>query len=1402
MVKEVWRELNQSKSISHVSFGMMSSGQMMRLSHVPCVDKDMYLADQNHSPTPHGVLDPRLGVCGKGKTCSTCNLNFEDCIGHFGVIDLELPVFHVGYLKSIKQVLTTICKVCARILLKPDDITKYRKQVIRPNLTYLQKKQVRKVIYEKARKNANCPYCFAKNGQVLKIGALKLVHMKFKASTSSGGAASKAKKDQMSDAVRKEFDSVLTNHKDLDETKIQEPINPVMALTLFEKIRDEDVPLLLMNKSVGKPSDLIMQKILVPPLCIRPSVASDFKAGTREDDLSVKLAEIIFLNDIIRTHYKKNARTQMVMEDWDYLQLQCALYINSQTPGIPSQYQPKVALRSLVQRLKGKQGRFRGNLSGKRVDFSGRTVISPDPNMRIDQVAVPVYVATNMTYPQRVTKSNIKQLQQMVINGPKRWPGANYVEKKPTKKSPKEVKFLGYGKRELVAKDLQFGDIVQRHVIDGDMVLFNRQPSLHKLSIMCHRVKVMPFRTFRFNECVCAPYNADFDGDEMNLHVPQTEEARAEAFILMRTTENMVTPKNGEPVIAATQDFLTASYLMTFKDTFFDKSRAMQIIASILVGPDEHLRIELPKPAILKPVRLWTGKQIYSLIIKPNSTSPVKANLRCKGKQYKSSKEDMDADDTFVVIRNSEIMCGLMEKGVLSSGSKNNLFYVLLRDYGSKVAADVMFRMCRISAFFLMNRGFSIGVGDVRPGLELNKAKAELIRVGYAKCTDLIDQAKCGQLSTQPGCTLDETLEAKILKELSTIRDQGGKACKANLPHTNSPLIMSLAGSKGSFINICQMVASVGQQALSGKRVPNGFESRSLPHFAKGSKEPEAKGFVADSFYSGLTPTEFFFHTMGGREGLVDTAVKTAETGYMQRRLVKCLEDLCVHYDTTVRNSTDEIVQFTYGADGLDPCYMEGDDKPVHFERLWNHMLCSVPVSPNEKPLDSADLIVLTEKLLKESNTSQVFKDDIRGFVGKFSGKLKNLSACVVKDPVASKLWKENKSALLQIYFVTEKQLEAFVNEALLRYERSIIEPGTAIGAVCAQSIGEPGTQMTLKTFHFAGVASMNITLGVPRIKEIINATKNISTPIIEAGLYNERDSTYARAVKGRIEKTYLGEVCDFLEEVYLQDDIFILVKVSMKRIKILQLEVNCHTIASSILQQPVKKIGCKLQTVKVLQKEDCLLVYIDLPNSKYSIAHTVTLVKENLAKVIVKGLAEVNRAVVSIDDSVSPPVYKLVVEGDDFDKVMSTYGVDFTRTKSNNTFEVARTLGIEAARSTIINEITYTMSSHGMSVDIRHVMLLADLMTYRGQICGMTRQGLSSFKDSVMMLASFERTSDHLFEAAYHGQTDCISGVSECIIMGIPMKVGTGLFQLLQKVHWQPKESRPLMFHNAIKAS
>lgn len=470
-----------------------------------------------------------------------------------------------------------------------------------------------------------------------------------------------------------------------------------------------------------------------------------------------------------------------------------------------------------------------------------------------------------------------------------------------------------------------------------------------------------------------------------------------------------------------------------------------------------------------------------------------------------------------VVIRNSELLCGAMDKGTLGSGTKKCVFYVLLRDYGEEAATRAMWRLARMASYFMMHTGFSFGISDVTPSKRLLEMKQELLENGYRKCNGYIQEMEKGTLQCQPGCTAEETLEAVILRELSSIRELAAKACFRELHPTNSALIMAQSGSKGSNINISQMIACVGQQAISGKRVPNGFENRALPHFEKYSKIPAARGFVQNSFYSGLTPTEFFFHTMAGREGLVDTAVKTAETGYLQRRLVKCLEDLVINYDGTVRNAISEVVEFIYGADGLDPVFMEVKDKPLDMHRQLQHVRAE-NLFRDEEPLDGEEVLPLAEKLLSTeafSDAREDFQKEALSFLGKVAGKLQKMQA----------KYKDCPLALSEIDRTTESHVSEFLSVVCKKYSRAVTEPGTAVGALAAQSIGEPGTQMTLKTFHFAGVASMNITQGVPRIVEIINATKTISTPIISAELVNNTDMEFARKVKGRIEKTTLGEV-------------------------------------------------------------------------------------------------------------------------------------------------------------------------------------------------------------------------------------------------------------------------------------
>ena len=806
------------------------------------------------------------------------------------------------------------------------------RDIRRPNIDNLRRTQICKRVNDQCRKTRACHRCGTINGRVKKAGThpLRLIHEQF-----SYFENSKALK-KTPPAAKIAFDKSLRGARKTNEVidrnarKAADDLNPLRVLDLFKRISPLDCELLGMDPAEGRPEMFIWQYFPVPPVCIRPSVPQD--GATTEDDITSKVSDLAHINTVIKEGLASGQPISTLMTQWDFLQLQLAMIINSEIPGIQT-HGYRATIRGFCQRLKGKQGRFRGNLSGKRVDFSGRTVISPDPNLGIDEVAIPELVAKNLTFPEKVSRYNIETLRECVQRGPNKWPGANYIWKKNT-----EIKqYLKYGRLSLHSQNLKIGDIVERHLQDRDIVLFNRQPSLHKLSILSHYVKVRPHRTFRLNECVCNPYNADFDGDEMNLHVPQTEEARTEAIELMGVKNNLATPKNGEPIISAIQDFITAAYLLSKKDVFYDR-KTFTTICMYMVGA--NMQIDVPPPAILKPVMLWTGKQVFNIMMRPNKKSEVLVNLDGPCRQYRvvpGVPRDMNENDSWLCIRNSEIMCGVMDKSTIGSGKKDSVFYVILRDYGPDAAVQAMNRLARLSARWLTNQGFSIGIGDVYPGNKLTSLKESLVQRAYTECDIVIERFKQGRLEKAAGCDEEQTMENKISGILSKVRQQAGDHCFAELSRWNAPMIMATSGSKGSNINVSQMVAVVGQQIIGGSRVTDGFQDRSLPHFPKNARQPPSKGFVRNSFFSGLSPSEFYFHAISGREGLVDTAVKTAETGYMSRRLMKSLEDLSTNYDDTVRNSSQNIIQFQFGDDKLDPVDMEGKAKPVHFERTFIH---------------------------------------------------------------------------------------------------------------------------------------------------------------------------------------------------------------------------------------------------------------------------------------------------------------------------------------------------------------------------------------------------------------------------------------------------------------------------------
>jgi DNA-directed RNA polymerase III subunit RPC1 len=1420
------------KKISVIQFSMLDGVDMAKLAETPIINRELY-KHPTKEPMEYGPLDPHMGTSNKKADCATCGEKLEGCPGHFGSIKLSLPVFHIGYAKAIQATLRMICKSCSKVLLDPATKKVMRRRVRNKLMDGNQRKDLQAKIIKLCQATPICPYCGDHNGDVKKIGPLKFVHKKFKLKAS----------DIAKGEWEATFETAISYTPEISQhlKNCGEDMHPQHVRQLFSRVPPEDCELLGMSHKFSRPEWMVMSHLLVPPCAIRPSVMMDAQGGSNEDDLTMKLQEIIWVSELIGQDLEKGTPVTQIMDRWDVLQLQVALYINSEFPGIPLSVQTKKPIRGICQRLKGKQGRFRGNLSGKRVDFTSRTVISPDPNLRIDEVGVPVDVASTLTYPERVNKYNIESMRKLVINGPTTHPGALSI----VHGSDGSRRLLKYGDRTKHASELHIGDIVERHLRDGDVVLFNRQPSLHRISIMAHRARVMPWKTFRFNECACTPYNADFDGDEMNLHLPQNEEARAEARTLLGVNLNLAVPKSGELLISATQDFLTASFIITFKDSFYTRSEFCQILAGCL---DDDTFVEMPEPAILKPIALYTGKQIFTALLQPNKKEKVNANLELKLALFDGkggSEPVMTPNDSYLYILNGYFVAGRLDKAALGGG-KVTLFAHLLKYFSPSVAADRMSKVAKMCARFMGNQGFSIGISDVTPSPQLTQKKQVLVSTADAACAGFIAQFRNGELNMEAGASPEQTVESLLERTLSAVRDAAGKLCIDELSMAekwNAPLMMAQCGSKGSKINIAQMIACVGQQTVSGSRVPNGFINRSLPHFELGAKDPAAKGFVQNSFFTGLTPTEFFFHTQGGREGLIDTAVKTAETGYMQRRLMKALEDLTVQYDGTVRSTGGNVVQFRYGDDGVEPTLTESDSAAFDLGSQWTHCVLTHIGGMTRclRPFEIFRTVDIALNSREFQRFTDKFRQDVREFFDSFSltasetgsakppGVINRLALLRKKLFLAGfqsendttppalpddlnlqpKLTVEERESLVdRLMGISKEALDMFFKRIISKMEEAQAEPGTAVGALAAQSIGEPCTQMTLKTFHFAGVASMNITQGVPRIREIINATKAISTPLIEVKLENPNSKDFAKAVKGRIESSTISDVCEYIKEVYEPGRCCILIKLDMERLANMKVRCSGHDVARAIILH--KKLKLKPEQVSVADGGE--KVVINPPESitkrgkeaqlKANVYFSLQFIKAQLPKIPVTGLTSIKRAVIQETKAATPGgpnSYAIFVEGNDVLGVMAQKGVKPDVTKSNHLLQIQSSLGIEAARRAIIDEILTTMRSHGVRVDPRHLNLLADCMTSKGEILGITRFGISKMNDSALMLASFEKTTDYLFDAGQRALAEKIAGVSECIIMGRPIPLGTGLFKLLHQSEFLTAKGVTLEGHKTI---
>ena len=1371
--------------IAKIYYNVLGEQETRRLSALPC-----HSMRRGHNNT-FGINDPRLGVCHRGKLCATCGLPQAECVGHPGHVELAAPVFHLGFFTTVLRITRTICKSCSHVLLTEEEKVYYRRKLnALKSLDPLSRIAMAKGIQEDAYKTRSCPNCGGINGTVRRVRPLRIVHEKYSVVLREREAANN---EDTLDLFISTLQAAADRNPEVEHGKryAQDVLDPFRVRELFRAIPTEDVCLLGLDAGVT-PEDLMMSTLMIPPVCTRPSGPAQIGSGEREDELSIHYSEILRANEELKNTQHDPAAYQ---EAWDLLQTNTARLLDGALPGFPLRLKQQ-EMKGFAQRMKGKHGRFRGNLSGKRVDFSGRSVISPDPNLAIDEIAIPLRVARILTYPQRVYPHNLEQMRQMVRNGPDRHPGAVTVTftREGTCKG-----LLFQRERDANAEKLSVGDVVERHLINGDLVLFNRQPSLHRISMMCHRARVLPYRTLRFNECCCSPYNADFDGDEMNIHLVQSEEARAEALTLMLTSQNIITAKNGEPIIACTQDFLTAAYLLTSRDMFFDRSAFTQCVSHWL-GRD---RFEVPYPALLKPSELWTGKQLFDVLIKPLHSMTSTLDLEATAKFYTGKGRHDCRDEGFVSFDNGRMVSGRLDKKLLGGGAKDGLFARLYATTGGPYAAKCMSRIAQFTSRYLMNYGFSLGLGDVAATEDLKKSTKKVLAAAFQECADFIAMADSGKLEPLPGMTVAKTLEAKLNGILSQVRDACGTAAINDLTPMNAPLVMTQSGSKGSALNIAQMVAVVGQQTVGGKRVQNAFIDRSLPHYQRFAEHPEARGFVSHSFYQSLKPTEFFFHTMAGREGLVDTAVKTAETGYIYRRLMKAMEDLSIKYDGTVRNSKGDIIQLHFGEDGLDPQLMEGGSgMPVNLLSTWLSIISKVVKGESKKPSLLPSEVLAHVRTATEGwhrSISHKFKQDVIAFWEKKAKDqmgvrdrlaLSNESSCTVDpakvtahsvyldDPYLLEQWATETLPL------TREVVDTFMRECERKYKHKICEPGTPCGAIAAQSVGEPSTQMTLRTFHFAGVASMSITQGVPRLVEIINANKVISTPIIRTPLKCNDNILAAVHVKAKMEKVLLKEIATEMVEVVSPFSTYLRIKLNRRLISDLQLSINAATVRDSILavarrpMSPLRKLTDKHVSYLSPDSLDVRPFEIEGVGPMFCLKFLLSFLPE----VAVGGVGSVNRAIISkkkATDGTGRELCEIIAEGADMLAVMNLEEVEGHKVSCNHVASVEKALGIEAARATIIAEIQGIMKAYSLSIDIRHVTLLADVMTHRGVVLGITRYGIQKMNSGVLTMASFERTTEHLYNAAVYQRSDQKLSVSESIIVGSPVPLGSNSFEL-----------------------
>ena len=1148
----IYRELAYNdviKRVRGVQFRILSDTEIRRRSVLEVTENQTF--DRNE-PVANGLFDTRMGVVDNNRTCATCQQRNTFCPGHFGHISLARPVFYIQFFDIVRKLVRCVCFRCSRMLVDIDGAEV--KAVLARRVSRQRRWEAMSKLCQKVKR------C----GQETVDGCGAKVPDKV------------VKTDDMRMCLRLVW-------KDANKEVI---FTAEDVLRVLRGVTDADSDALGFSPKYNRPEWMICTALPVPPPSVRPSVRQD--TGQRqEDDLTHKLSDIVKWNNTLKERIARGASYESIDQGVMMLQYNVATLVDNSSPSMfPSKDRAGGRMiRSLTERLRHKEGRIRGNLMGKRVDFSARTVITPDPNLSIDELGVPRKIAMNLTFPEVLGPRNEAELRELVRRGPDVYPGAKQI-RKMADGANRTIRLRGHPDLAGVADSLEHGDVVERHLRNDDYVLFNRQPSLHKMSMMAHRVRVMDYCTFRLNVCVCASYNADFDGDEMNMHVPQSLQTHYEIKQLAAVPLHVLSPRYSTPIITIVQDVALGVFRISQPGVRVTQRQLFNLACSIQTLDPRSL----PPPAA--EGGLWTGRQVLSMVMPPTATVSMAVGMHDRG----SPGFDPDVDE--VVIERGVIKRGVLTAKVFSKESRG-IVHQTYNMLGPAAVTALLNSTQKLICDWLVLSGFSVGVSDLvlRP-VTLSRIR-DALASAKADVRALLRSVHAGTFENDSTKSNVDLLEEKIGALLGIGgMDRAGKLAQKDSEEArgggvlaNRMLNMIKCGSKGKDINFMQMTACLGAQSIENRRVPDGFDNRTLPHYTKYDDGPDSRGFIEHSFIEGLEPHEFFFHAMAGRIGLIDTAVRTSQTGYLQRRLVKAMEDCKIHHDLTVRNANGFVVQFLYGEDGMDAIKLEFQDLPYmsqdpadmrethliaapgaelegfvtddalrrtreggdalaarcvrHFEALLRdrrdvimHPGVCGGICVDEQivyPVNVRRIVQSTMLLHEAANAARAVSDLDPGEV------LDAIDALVADLRVGSEYRDEgvhwmpvllrcylSPKAIIKQHRMTRLALGHVLRQIRANFAEALATPGEMTGIVAAQSIGEPATQLTLNTFHHSGVSSFTkVTSGVPRMMELMAVSKKIKTPVMKIRMLREwaTSTTAVSRVLSEIVTTHFRDI-------------------------------------------------------------------------------------------------------------------------------------------------------------------------------------------------------------------------------------------------------------------------------------